>query len=91
MKDIQSVIETAVDHNGYGPQLNMAMEECCELGAGINHYRRQKISKEQLIKEMVQVKFSIVVLQELWEISDGELEEAMEIHLDETLEKVKPK
>ena len=91
MKDINQVIEQAVDHNGYGPQLNMAVEECCELGAGINHYRRKKIEKSALIKEMVQVQFSIAVLQNLWEISDGVLEEAMAEHLDETIRKVTPK
>lgn len=91
MKDVNEIIELAVDHNGYGPQLNMAAEECCELGAGINHFRRKKITKEQLIKEVVQVQFSISVLQRLWDISDEVLEEAKGDLFDRIILEVSPK
>jgi NTP pyrophosphatase (non-canonical NTP hydrolase) len=58
---LQQLCEEAVMAWGIDAQIDMAIEECGELIVALNHYRRGRISSEQVLSEVADV--SILVEQ----------------------------
>lgn len=49
------ILERVAKHYGFTPLLDMVMEECGEMIVAINHYKRQRVSIEELIEEFVDI------------------------------------
>ena len=79
---MEKIVISAIEFNGMEEQLNMAVEECCELGAAINHFRRGKIDKTALMDEIAQVIWSIEVCKIAFDISNSELEECIDDNIE---------
>lgn len=52
---IEHICKKCIEHWGKEAQFNQLAEECCELAANVNRYRRGRIRFEDLIEESVDV------------------------------------
>lgn len=49
------IVERVAKHYGFTPQLDMMVEECGEMIVAINHYKRQRVSKQRLVEEFADI------------------------------------
>ncbi len=49
------ILERVAKHYGFTPLLDMMMEECGEMIVAINHYKRQRVSAEELVEEFADI------------------------------------
>ena len=62
------IIYRAIEAFGHGRQWDIVQEECGELVAAVNHYRRRKISADDLASEIADV----IIMSEQARIMCGE-------------------
>lgn len=66
------LMRDALSHYGARHQENKCVEECCELASAILHYREGRISRQELISEMVDVEITLGQMKVLHDVnSDG--------------------
>jgi NTP pyrophosphatase (non-canonical NTP hydrolase) len=53
------LLKKAIDKYGEADQLNLLQEECGEVIVAINHYRRNRVSWEDVLEEMADVRILI--------------------------------
>ena len=49
------IVERVAKHYGFTPLLDMMIKECVGMIVAINHYKRQRVSIERLIKEFADI------------------------------------
>lgn len=62
--DQKQLFQLCVKRFGIDYEINHTIEECAELIAALNQYRRGRIAKAKVIKEMADVRFMLGVLGE---------------------------
>lgn len=76
---IERLCGKCIEHWGEESQFNQLGEECCELGAEINRFRRGRTTFEELLKEAVDVMLMTFQMRHLNEtLFDNILEEKLE-------------
>lgn len=74
---MRNVIERALEHYGKENQLLQFYEELNELGAAVNHHKRGKISKEDLVHEIGDVFVMLDYIKLIFDIDDIEIDKAV--------------
>lgn len=74
--DREALYRATLDKWGEAAQLDQTVEECAELIAALKHYRRGKISKDQVIDELADV--SLMIGQLRWMFGDADVDQAIE-------------
>lgn len=74
---MKSIIERALEHYGKENQLLQFYEELNELGAAVNHYKRGKITREELIHEIGDVHVMFDYIKLIFGITDIEVDKAI--------------
>ena len=69
-RDEEDTYKKAIAKYGHPEQLNMVQEECGELIAAINHYRRGRIELSALLKEIVDVQIMVEQMVLIYERND---------------------
>jgi len=74
---MRSLIEKSIAHYGHHNQILQFYEELNELGAAVNHYKRNKITKEELVKEIGDVFIMIEYIKVLFDIDDVDISKSI--------------
>jgi NTP pyrophosphatase (non-canonical NTP hydrolase) len=77
VKEMKNIIERALAHYGKENQLLQFYEELNELGAAVNHYKRGKITKEDLVHEIGDVHVMLEYVKLIFDITDIEVDKAV--------------
>jgi phosphoribosyl-ATP pyrophosphohydrolase len=72
MKRLTKIVNFLVNKNGKDVQLNQVIEELNELAVAINHLRRGKSNKENLVKEICDVYFMMEQLVMIFGVEEHE-------------------
>lgn len=76
---IERICGKCIEHWGEESQFNQLGEECCELGAEVNRFRRDRSTFEELLEEAVDVMLMTFQMRHLnEELFDNILEEKLE-------------
>lgn len=76
MKRVKKIYREAIATFGVGSQINMAIEECGELIVALQHFRRGRATKADVITEIADVQIMCEQMQELF----GDTETSAERH-----------
>ena len=77
----QSLIKKALNHYGHENQILQFYEELNELGAAVNHNRRNKIDKPALILEVADVLFMLEYIKLMFNITDKQIEDSIQLSM----------
>lgn len=86
--DKQQLIKKALEHYGHENQILQFYEELNELGAAVNHYRRDKITKQQLILEVADVLFMLEYIKLIFDINEKQIEESTQLSMQRLQNKI---
>jgi hypothetical protein len=90
MQDRDTIILSALNLWGEELQLNMLQEECAELIAAVNHFRRERCGPEEVVKELVDVQVMVLQAIKIFSSSDefSQLLDASLENLGETVKRI---
>ena len=87
-------VEELLNHYGAENQINVCIEECCELAAILSKYKRYNIEKvaqiclrDEIIGEVSDVENGIEYIKRIFKITEEEVEKVREVKLDRQVER----
>ena len=75
MKVDKRIISDSINHYGVNLQTTVCMEELAELIQAISKEKRGKSDKNHLAEEMADVLICIEILEQVYSVTDAELQE----------------
>ena len=73
-----NIYKKAIDHYGKEKQINQAIEELNELAVSLNHIRRDKCDKSDLLGEIADVLIMIEQVRHIFDIPLADVKKAMD-------------
>jgi len=89
MRTIADICREALERYGEAAQIDMCIEECAELIAALQHYKRGRCRKADVVTEIADVQIMCEQMQELF--GDSEVSAERHFKLNRLVERMEGK
>lgn len=83
----KEMIKKLIERWGIPLQLLITMEQCSQLSTECSHWLRWERDKNKVIERMADMQIMIETLQQVFEVSDADLQTVIDYKLAEALKK----